>query len=109
MIIYHSYSQIKHVRTFNCVVAQSLKPQYEKLYLQNPSFTLMDPNDLTLSHPLSPKVMYSLRITGVRLENQYELLVMCHEQPESMSEMSSRPSSCKINDEKSEQMPRHWG
>src|ERR1041385_7124334 len=66
----------------------------------NPSFTLMDPTDLTLPRPLSPKVMYSLCITGVRLENH----------PESTSQMSSRPPSCKINDEKGgEQMPRHWG
>src|SRR5579859_6156179 len=76
----------------------------------NPSFTLMDPIDLTLPRPLSPKVMYSLRITGVRLENQRELPVMCREQPESTSQMSSRPPSCNINDEKGgEQMPRHWG
>src|SRR5579859_44693 len=75
----------------------------------NPSFTLTDPTDLTFPRPLSLKVMYSLHITGVRLENQRELPVMCREQPESMSQMSSRPPSCKINDEKSEQMPRHWG
>src|SRR5579883_2708287 len=75
----------------------------------NPSFTLKDPTDLTLPRPLSPKVMYSLRITGVRLENQRELSIMCHEQPESTSQMFSRPPSCKINNEKSEQMPRHWG
>src|SRR5579883_3049796 len=60
----------------------------------NPSFTLMDPTDLTLPRPLSPKVMYSLCITGVRLENHCELPVMCLEHPESTSQTSSRPPSC---------------
>src|SRR5579883_889382 len=76
----------------------------------NPSFTLMEPTDLTLPRPLSPKVMYSLCITGVRLENHRELLVMCREHPESMSQTSSRPPSCKINDERGgEHMPQQWG
>src|SRR5579883_1164447 len=60
----------------------------------NPSFTLMDPTDLTLPRPLSPKVMYSLCITGVRLENHRELPVMCCEHLESTSQTSSRPPSC---------------
>src|SRR6266511_1510638 len=63
---------------------------------------------LTLPRPLSPKVMYSLCITGVRLENHLVFPVLCREQPESMSHMSSTPPSC-IRNEKSEQMPRHWG
>src|SRR6266542_1242611 len=71
-----------------------------------PSFTLIEPTDLTLLRPLSLKVMYSLCITGVRLENHLVFPIMCREQPESMSHMSSRPPSC-IRNEKSE--TRHWG
>jgi hypothetical protein len=39
----------------------------------------------------SSKVTYSLCDRGVRLENHFLFLLMCHEQPESMSHMSSKP------------------
>jgi hypothetical protein len=41
----------------------------------------------------SPKVTYSLCDRGVRLENHFLFLVMCREQPESMSHVSSKPPS----------------
>jgi hypothetical protein len=40
-----------------------------------------------------PKVTYSLCDRGVRLENHFLLPVMCCEQPESTSHLSSRPPS----------------
>jgi hypothetical protein len=57
------------------------------------SFTLMTPVPSTLPFLLSPKVTYSLCNRGVRLENNFLFLVMCHEQPESMSHVSSKPPS----------------
>jgi hypothetical protein len=47
----------------------------------------------TLPFLSSPKVTYSLCDRGVRLENHFLFLIMCHEQPESMSHMSSKPPS----------------
>jgi hypothetical protein len=47
-----------------------------------------------LTSRLIPNVMYSLPIMESRLENHLSLMVMWHEQPESMSHMFSRPSSC---------------
>jgi hypothetical protein len=41
------------------------------------SLTFTVPTESTLPFPLSPKVMYSLVITGVRLENHLRSLVMC--------------------------------
>jgi hypothetical protein len=41
----------------------------------------------------STKVTYSLCDRGVRLENYFLFLFMCHEQPESMSHVFSRPPS----------------
>jgi hypothetical protein len=63
----------------------------------------------TLPLLLSPNVMYSLHCTGSRLKNYFELLVMWHEQLESMSHVFSRPLfyiNRKIWDE---QMAQHWG
>jgi hypothetical protein len=40
-----------------------------------------------------PKVTYSLCDRGVRLENHFLFLIMCHERLESMSHLSSRPLS----------------
>jgi hypothetical protein len=41
----------------------------------------------------STKVTYSLCDRGVRLENYFLFLIMCLEQPESMSHLFSRPPS----------------
>jgi hypothetical protein len=57
------------------------------------SFTLMTPVPSTLPFLSSPKVTYSLCDRGVRLENYFLFSVMCHEQPESMSHVSSKPPS----------------
>jgi hypothetical protein len=54
-------------------------------------------------------VMYSLVITGVRLENHLLSPVMCREQPESINQTPSMPPTCKIkNESKSEQTTQHW-
>jgi hypothetical protein len=55
------------------------------------SFTLMMPVPSTLPFLSSPKVTYSLCDRGARLQNHFLFPVMCHEQPESMSHMSSKP------------------
>jgi hypothetical protein len=53
-------------------------------------------------------VMYSLVITGVRLENHLRSPVMCREQLESINQKPSMPPTCKIkNESKSEQKTRH--
>jgi hypothetical protein len=57
------------------------------------SFILMTSVPSTLPFLSSPKVTYSLCDRGVRLENHFLFLVMCHEQPESMSHVSSKPPS----------------
>jgi hypothetical protein len=57
------------------------------------SFTLMTPVPSILPFLSSPKVTYSLCDRGVRLENHFLFLVMCHEQPKSMSHVSSKPPS----------------
>jgi hypothetical protein len=68
------------------------------------SFTLMMSVPSTLPFLSSLKVTYSLCDRGVRLENHFLFLVMCREQPESMSHMSSKPPSItyigreKVND-----------
>jgi hypothetical protein len=41
----------------------------------------------------SPKVTYSMYDKGVRLKNHFLFLIMCHEQLESISHLSSRPPS----------------
>jgi hypothetical protein len=41
----------------------------------------------------SPKVTYSLCDKGVRLENHFLFPIMCREQPEFMSQLSSKPPS----------------
>jgi hypothetical protein len=55
------------------------------------SFTLMTPVLSTLPFLSSPKITYSLCDRGVRLENHFLFLVMCHEQLEYMSHVFSRP------------------
>jgi hypothetical protein len=59
----------------------------------NQSFTLMTPVPSTLPFLSSPKVTYSFCDRGVRLKNHFLFLVMCHEQSESMSHVSSKPPS----------------
>jgi hypothetical protein len=49
------------------------------------SLTFTVPTESTLPLPLFPKVMHSLVITGVRLENHRRSPVMCREQPESIN------------------------
>jgi hypothetical protein len=49
-----------------------------------------------LPFPLSPNVMYSLVIIGVRLENHLRSQVMCREQPEWTNQKPSMPPICKI-------------
>jgi hypothetical protein len=48
---------------------------------------------ITLPFLSSLKVTYSLCDRGVRLENHFLFLVICLEQPESMSHLSSKPPS----------------
>jgi hypothetical protein len=57
------------------------------------SFALMTPVPSNLSFLSSPKVTYSLCDKGMRLENQFLSPIICHEQPKSMSHVSSRPPS----------------
>jgi hypothetical protein len=57
------------------------------------SFTLMTPVLSTLPFLSFIKVAYSLCDRGVRLENHFLFPVMCCEQPESMSHVSSKPPS----------------
>jgi hypothetical protein len=72
--------------------------------------TFTVPTESTLPFPLSPKVMYSLVITRVRLENHRRSPVMCREQPESINQKPSMPPTCKIkNESESEQRTQHWG
>jgi hypothetical protein len=72
--------------------------------------TFTVPTESTLPFPLSPKVMYSLVITRVRLENHRRSSVMCREQPESINRKPSMPPTCKIkNQSESEQTTQHWG
>jgi hypothetical protein len=55
-------------------------------------------------------VMYSLVITGVRLENHLRYTVMCREQPESINQKPSIAPTCQIkNESESEQKTQHWG
>jgi hypothetical protein len=49
-----------------------------------------------LPFPLSPNVMYSLVIIGMRLENHLRSQVMCREQPELTNQKPSMPPICKI-------------
>jgi hypothetical protein len=73
---------------------------------------LVDPNGPTrntLPLLLSPNVMYSLHCTGSRLENHFELLIMWHKQPESISHVFSRPLSCINRKTWDEQMAQQWG
>jgi hypothetical protein len=55
------------------------------IYLDDAGRTLLS------YHPQKPHI--PCVIGGVRLENHFLFSVMCHEQPESMSHLSSRPSS----------------
>jgi hypothetical protein len=72
--------------------------------------TFTVPTESTLPFPLSPKVMYSFVITGVRLENHRRSPVMCREQPESINQKPSMPPTCKIkNESESEQRTQHSG
>jgi hypothetical protein len=72
------------------------------------SLTFTVPTESTLPFPLFPKVMYSLVITGVRLENHLRSPVMCREQLESINQKPSMPPTCKIkNESKSEQKTQH--
>jgi hypothetical protein len=57
------------------------------------SFTLITLVLSTIPFLSPPKVTYSLCDRVVRLENHFLFLVMCHEQPESMSHVSSKPLS----------------
>jgi hypothetical protein len=57
------------------------------------SFTLMMPVPNTLPLLSSLKVTYSLCDRGVRLENHLLFPVICREQPEFMSHVSSKPPS----------------
>jgi hypothetical protein len=52
---------------------------------------MLVPSTLLFFSP--PKATYSLCDRGVRLENHFLFPVMCHEQPESMSHVSSKPPS----------------
>jgi hypothetical protein len=54
------------------------------------SFTLMTSVPSTLPFLASPKVTYSMCDRGVRVENHFLFPVMCREQPESMSHVSSK-------------------
>jgi hypothetical protein len=55
-------------------------------------------------------VMYSLVITGVRLENHCRSTVMCREQQVSINQNPSKPPTCKIkNESESEKRTQHWG
>jgi hypothetical protein len=72
------------------------------------ALTITVPTKSTLPFPLSPKVMYSLVITRVRLENHHQSPVMCREQPESINQKPSMPPTCKIkNESESEQKTQH--
>jgi hypothetical protein len=74
------------------------------------SLTFTVPTESTLPLPLSPKVIYSLVITGVRLENHRRSPVICQEQPESIKQKPSKPPTCKIKSESEiEQRTQHWG
>jgi hypothetical protein len=64
---------------------------YQPIHKMKKSFTLMTLVPSTFPFLSSPKVAYSLCDRGVRLENHFLSLVMCHEQPESMSHLSSKP------------------
>jgi hypothetical protein len=57
------------------------------------SFTLMTSVPNTLPFLSFLKVTYSWCDRGVRLENHFLFPIMCHEQPESISHLSSRPLS----------------
>jgi hypothetical protein len=57
------------------------------------TFTLMTSVPSTLPFLTSLKVIYFLCDRGVRLENYFLFPVMCCEQPESMSHVSSSPPS----------------
>jgi hypothetical protein len=70
----------------------SIYPQ-ERLIKVKQSFTLMTSVASTLPFLSSSKVTYSLCGRGVRLENHFLFLVICVEQPESMSHVSSKPPS----------------
>jgi hypothetical protein len=59
----------------------------------NQSFTLMMPIPSTLPFLSSPKVIYSLCNRGVRLENHFLFPVMCREQSEFMTHVSSKHPS----------------
>jgi hypothetical protein len=63
--------------------------------LANLVVTFTMPTESTLPFPLSPKVMYSLVITRVRLENHLRSSVMCREQPELINQKSSNSLACK--------------
>jgi hypothetical protein len=54
---------------------------------------LDDASTSTLPFLSSPKVIYSLCDSGVRLENHFLSPVMCHEQLKSMRHLFSRPPS----------------
>jgi hypothetical protein len=74
------------------------------------SLTFTVPTESTLPFSLSLKVMYSLVITGVRLENHRRSPVMCREQPESINQKPSMCPTCKIkNESESEKRTQHWG
>jgi hypothetical protein len=85
----HTQISINQLRDRTQVVSQPIHKSdiiqgEEIIYLDVPS---------TLLFLSSLKVTYSLCDRGVKLENRFLSLVICHEQPESMCHLSYRPPS----------------
>jgi hypothetical protein len=97
---------IKKLGNRKKIVTQGLDKRNTPRVTDSLTFTV--PTERTLPFPLSPKVMYSLVITGVRLENHLGSLVKCREQPESVNQNPSMPPTRKMkNKSESEKMTQH--
>jgi hypothetical protein len=87
----HTQISINKLRDRKYVVSQ---PIHKSDIIQCETVIYLDDTDTsTLPFLSSLKVTYSLCDRGVRLENHFLFLIICCEQPESMSHVSSKPPS----------------
>jgi hypothetical protein len=87
----HTQISITKLRDRKQVISQPIR---KSDIIQGETIIYLDDADTsTIPFLSSPKVTYFLRDRGVRLEKHFLFPVMCHEQPESMSHVSSKPPS----------------
>jgi hypothetical protein len=120
-LTYKTPLSIQNLRTtllkahFKVILKELPNRKQIKMQIRNQSNILEDKTLVHLNRATSdnltsrliPNVIYSLRITGSRLENHLLLLVMWHEQLEYMSHMFSMPMFYINRKTRGEQMTQH--